>query len=161
MFLTIKPYLYLNCVLMLKWIIWNGSVFWQLHPWFELESLISFPKTHTSTNFLIHHFLTISLHKFPYNFLTHHTPQQISCIMTNFVIVLMELWYESSYFSRAIMFTFRQIPLGICCCLPPDRTWHKVNDYGGHLGEGKVGHKPKLKPCWSVLLIDPLSAMWV
>ena len=49
----------------------------------------------------------------------------------------------------------------ICHCLPPDRTWHKVNDYSGDLGEGKVGHELRLKPSWSVLLIDPLSAMWV
>ena len=27
MFLTIKPYLHLNCVLMLNWIIWNRTVF--------------------------------------------------------------------------------------------------------------------------------------
>ena len=42
---------------------------------------------------------------------------------------------------------------------------HKVNDpkadYSGDLGEGKVGHEPRLEPCWSMLLIDPLSAMWV
>ena len=44
----------------------------------------------------------------------------------------------------------------ICLCLPPDRTWHKVNDpkvdYSGDLGEGKVRHEPRLKPaglCWS------------
>ena len=53
----------------------------------------------------------------------------------------------------------------ICRCLPPDRIWHKVNDpksnYGGDLGEGKVGNKLRLGPCWSMLLIDPLSAMWV
>ena len=52
----------------------------------------------------------------------------------------------------------------ICCCLPPDRTWHKVNDpkanYNGDLGEEKVGYEPRLEPCWSVLLIDPPSAMW-
>ena len=51
--------------------------------------------------------------------------------------------------------------MNICRCLPPDRTWHKVNDYSGDLGEGKVGNESKLEPCWSVLLIDPLSAMWV
>ena len=28
------------------------------------------------------------------------------------------------------------------------------------LGEGKVGHEPKLVSCWSMLVIDPLSAMW-
>ena len=52
----------------------------------------------------------------------------------------------------------------ICHCLPHDRTRHKVNDlkidYSGGLGEGKVGHEPKLEPCWFVLVIDPLSAMW-
>ena len=51
--------------------------------------------------------------------------------------------------------------IDICRWLPPDRTWHKVNDYSGDLGERKVGHEPRLEPCWSVLLIDPLSAMWV
>ena len=52
----------------------------------------------------------------------------------------------------------------ICCCLPTDRTRHKVNDpkadYSVNLGEGKVGHELRLEPCWSVLLIDPPSAMW-
>ena len=51
----------------------------------------------------------------------------------------------------------------ICRCLPPDWIWHKVNDpkgdCSGDLGEGKVGHQPMLEPCWSMLLIDPLSAM--
>ena len=40
---------------------------------------------------------------------------------------------------------------GICHCLPPDRTWRKVNDpkvdYSGGLGERKVGHEPRLEPC--------------
>ena len=52
----------------------------------------------------------------------------------------------------------------ICLYLPSDRTWHKVNDlkvdYSGDLGEGKVGHEPRLKPCWTMLIIGPLSAMW-
>ena len=52
----------------------------------------------------------------------------------------------------------------ICHCLPPDRTRHKVNDpktdYSGDLGEGKVGHKPRFKPGWSVLVIDPPRAIW-
>ena len=45
-----------------------------------------------------------------------------------------------------------------------DRTLHKVNDpkadYSGDLEEGKDGHEPRVEPCWSVLLINPLSAMW-
>ena len=49
----------------------------------------------------------------------------------------------------------------ICFCLPPG---HNVNDpkvdYSGDLGEGKVGHEPRLKPCWSMLVIGLLSAMW-
>ena len=53
----------------------------------------------------------------------------------------------------------------ICHCLSPDRTRHKVNDpkvdYCGDLGEGKVGHEPRLEPYWTVLVIDPLSTMWV
>ena len=48
--------------------------------------------------------------------------------------------------------------LNICLCLPPDRTWFKVNgpkvDYSGGFGEGKV------KPCLTMLVIDPLSAIW-
>ena len=52
----------------------------------------------------------------------------------------------------------------ICHCLPPDRTRHKVNgpkvDYSGDLGEGKVGHEPKLESCWNMLIIGPPSAMW-
>ena len=54
--------------------------------------------------------------------------------------------------------------LDICLCLPPDRTWHKVNDlkvdYSGDLGEEKVRHEPRLEPYLAMLLIDPLSAMW-
>ena len=42
----------------------------------------------------------------------------------------------------------------ICHCLPPDRVWHTVNDpkanYSENLGEGKDGHKPRLKPCQAV-----------
>ena len=45
-----------------------------------------------------------------------------------------------------------------------DRTWHKVNgpkvDYSGGFGEGKVKHKPRLEPCWTMLVIGPLSAIW-
>ena len=48
----------------------------------------------------------------------------------------------------------------ICLCLPPDRTWHKVNDpkvdYSRDLGEGKVGHEPRLEPCLTMLVIGPL-----
>ena len=40
-------------------------------------------------------------------------------------------------------------------CLSPERTWHKVIDlkvdYSGVLGEGKVEHKPMLKPCWTMM----------
>ena len=32
---------------------------------------------------------------------------------------------------------------------------------GGDKGEGKVGNEPRLETCRSVLLIYPLSAMWV
>ena len=51
-----------------------------------------------------------------------------------------------------------------CLCLPPDRTWHKVNDPKVELlsgfGERKVGHEPSLEPCWTMLVIGPFSAMW-
>ena len=30
----------------------------------------------------------------------------------------------------------------------------------GFRGGKKVGHEPRLEPCWTVLVIDPLSAMW-
>ena len=52
----------------------------------------------------------------------------------------------------------------ICLCLLPVWTWHKVNDpkvglkWG--LGEGKVGHKPRLEPRWTLLVISSLSTMW-
>ena len=62
---------------------------------------------------------------------------------------------------KTILGVTRPTVIYICRCLPPDRTWHKVNDYSGDLREGKVGHKPRLEPCWSELLIDPLSAMWI
>ena len=58
--------------------------------------------------------------------------------------------YDDNYYTTGTSFFFR--------CLPPDRSWHKVNDYSG---EGKVGHEPRLELCWSMLLIDSLSAMWV
>ena len=41
----------------------------------------------------------------------------------------------------------------ICRCLPPDRTWHKVKSL-------KAGNKLRLEPCWSMLLIGSLGAMW-
>ena len=46
---------------------------------------------------------------------------------------------------------------GICLCLSPDRTWHKVND-------PKVGLKWELwerevERCWTLLVIGSLSAM--
>ena len=49
--------------------------------------------------------------------------------------------------------------------LPPTRQdWHKVNNlkvnYSGDLGEGKVGHDPRLESCWTMLVISQLSAMW-
>ena len=53
----------------------------------------------------------------------------------------------------------------ICICLPPDRTWHKVNDtkvdYSENLGEGKIGHEPRFQLCCTMLVIDPLGAMSV
>ena len=51
----------------------------------------------------------------------------------------------------------------ICLCLPSDRTWHNINDqkvdYSEDLGKEKVGHEPTLEPCWTLLVIDSLSAM--
>ena len=51
-------------------------------------------------------------------------------------------------------------PTDICLSLLPDRIWHKVNDPKWGLGEGKVGHGPRLEPCLSMLVIDPLTATW-
>ena len=49
-------------------------------------------------------------------------------------------------------------------CLLPDRTRDKVDDpkvdYSGDLGERRIGHEPRLEPCWTMLVLDPLSAMW-
>ena len=51
--------------------------------------------------------------------------------------------------------SIKHIKQYICHCLPPDRTWHKVNemkvDYSGVLEEGKVGQEPKLKPWWAMM----------
>ena len=33
-------------------------------------------------------------------------------------------------------------------------------DYSGDKGKGNVGNKPRLEPCWSMLLIGSLGAMW-
>ena len=43
---------------------------------------------------------------------------------------------------------------------PPGRIWHKVIFYSEYLGEGDVGHKPKLVPCWTMLDIGSLGSMW-
>ena len=52
----------------------------------------------------------------------------------------------------------------ICLCLPPDRTWHKVNDWKvclkWGLEEGTGGQEWGLEPCWTLLLIGSFSAMW-
>ena len=40
----------------------------------------------------------------------------------------------------------------ICLCLPPDKTWHKVNDlkidYSEDLGRGRLGTSRSLSPAW-------------
>ena len=52
----------------------------------------------------------------------------------------------------------------ICHCLPPERTWHKVNDLKvglkWRLGEGEVRYELRLEPCWTMLIISSFSAMW-
>ena len=40
MFLTIKLYLHLNCVLMLNWIVWNRTVF-DIEIDFDIETLLA------------------------------------------------------------------------------------------------------------------------
>ena len=44
----------------------------------------------------------------------------------------------------------KNVRANICHCLPPDRTRHQV-DYWGGLGGGKVGHESKLEPCWTIM----------
>ena len=41
MFLTIKPYLHLNCLLMLNWIIWNRTAFWHWNV-FTLNWIVTY-----------------------------------------------------------------------------------------------------------------------
>ena len=60
----------------------------------------------------------------------------------------------------------------ICLCLPPDRTWHKVNDpkvdHSGDLEKGKVVQVPGSSPagvCWSSVHLvqfgsDEPSSSW-
>ena len=52
----------------------------------------------------------------------------------------------------------------IYLCVLPHRNWHKVYDpkidHSGDLGEEKAEYKPKLESCRTLLVIDPLSAMW-
>ena len=61
----------------------------------------------------------------------------------------------------------------VCVCLihclfvtasHEDRTWHKVKspkaNKSGNKGEGKVWNEPRLEPCWSMLLIGSLGAIW-
>ena len=46
-------------------------------------------------------------------------------------------------------------------CLPPDRNWHKINDPKvDYSEERKVELKPRLEPCWTILVIDPYSAIY-
>ena len=53
-------------------------------------------------------------------------------------------WVRTSGCARGI------VQAHICHCLPPDRTWHKVNDSGG-LGEGDMGYELKLEPCGTMM----------
>ena len=44
--------------------------------------------------------------------------------------------------------------------------WHQAgfdtnSFYSGNLGEGKFGHELKLMPCWTMLVIGSLGAMWI
>ena len=52
---------------------------------------------------------------------------------------------------------------GICLCLPPDWTWHKVTDTNvdlkWELQEGKVGLESRLELSWTLLVIGSLNAM--
>ena len=57
--------------------------------------------------------------------------------------------------------------LYICLYLPPDRSWHKVNDpkvdYSRDLGEVKIRPEPRLETCWTMLVIGPpivVCAWW-
>ena len=74
-------------------------------------------------------------------------------------VVLNKIWKQHS--TKQLL--YGHLP-DICLCLPPDRTWHKVNDskvdYSGDLREWKVGKEPRLEPCWTMPVIGPLSAMW-
>ena len=65
-----------------------------------------------------------------------------------------------SYFDSLAGVKGQYATIVICRYLLPDRTWHKVNDYCGNVGEGKVRHEPRFEPRWSMLVIDPPSAMW-
>ena len=60
-----------------------------------------------------------------------------------------------------------QVNVARCFYLPLPPTWQGLTQgqwpegrLKWRLGEVDVGHEPRLEPCWSMLLIDPLSAMW-
>ena len=55
--------------------------------------------------------------------------------------------------------TFERIV--ICFCLPPDRTWGQITRWSDYrLGKRRVGPEPWLEPCWSMLVIGSLCAIW-
>ena len=50
--------------------------------------------------------------------------------------------------------------LNIYHYVPPDRVWPNVFFIVRVLGKCEVRHKPRLMPCWTMLLLDPLDEMW-
>ena len=84
----------------------------------------------------------------------------------NLSIYLPKLFIMMAYSAGAAEYTdCITVEKFICLCLPTNRTWLKFNDpkvnYSGDLGVGKVCHNLRLEPCWSMLVIGTLSAMWV
>ena len=52
------------------------------------------------------------------------------------------------------------VPCVESCLVPTKQDSTQGLFYNRGLGEGDVAHKLKLMPCWSVLDIGSLSAMW-
>ena len=76
-----------------------------------------------------------------------HIASQSRTLVIGIYLVFTFRWFVSSVISKT--------EVHICRCLPPDRTNQKAGKVGDK-GEGE----PRIEPCWSVLLIYPLSVVW-
>ena len=121
-----------------------------------LSLSLSLTHTHTHTHIRTHiHTLSLSLSLIHMH--AHTVSDLITCYSLNFHLTFSMYNVSSTQFVNITSISL----IFICLFLPPDSTWHKVNDLKvDYSVEGKVGHDPWLEPCWAMLVLGPLSAMW-